>query len=165
MVETMRSGHRPPSQAAHRNSANHGRRSGGLDRTAALLQLYLLHCSACGVAVGFSRHPRCDRILRSQRTREIGICMALGAEARDVLEMVIGQGSLLVMVGIVWAWPFRCGDPARWLRSSTGFNPLDPIQLPLGPLDCWRGVALLASRQHPARRAIRVDPMVALRSE
>jgi putative ABC transport system permease protein len=99
----------------------------------------------------------------SQRTREIGIRMALGAQARDVLGMVIGQGSRLVMVGI--GLGLACSLVAtRALTSQLfGVQASDPITF-AGIAALLAGVALLAS-YIPARRATRVDPMVALRHE
>jgi ABC-type antimicrobial peptide transport system permease subunit len=99
----------------------------------------------------------------AQRTREIGVRMALGARAADVLRMMLGQGlrlaSLGVVVGIVLAL-----IAARGIAGILyGVSPSDGttflvVAFTLG------GVALLATYV-PARRATRVDPMVALRDE
>ena len=99
----------------------------------------------------------------SQRTREIGIRMALGAQARDVLEMVIGQGSLLVMVGIGLGLAISFVATRALASQLYGVQTSDPITF-AGTAGLLAGVALLAT-YIPARRAMRVDPMVALRSE
>ena len=99
----------------------------------------------------------------SQRTREIGIRMALGAERRDVLRMVVGQGLRLaligVAIGIAWALPLT-----RFLSSLLyGVTPTDPLTF-IAVSFILIAVAVLAC-YIPARRAANVDPMVALRYE
>jgi putative ABC transport system permease protein len=99
----------------------------------------------------------------SRRTREIGVRMALGAHGGDVLRMVVRQGAVLaaagIAVGLVGAFA-----ATRALRGMLyGIAPLDPATFVAVPL-ALAAVALLASYL-PARRAARVDPMVALRSE
>jgi putative ABC transport system permease protein len=98
-----------------------------------------------------------------QRTHEIGIRMALGAQRRQVLNLVLGQAALLAFGGVA----LGIGG-ALWLTrffSSMLYNvkPTDPVTLTCVSL-LLLGVALLASYL-PARRATRVDPMVALRYE
>jgi predicted permease len=98
-----------------------------------------------------------------RRTNEIGIRMALGAERRDIVWMVLKESLLLVAVGLV------IGVPAAWgaahLISSQlfGLNPSDPVTLSMAVV-LLTVVAALAG-YIPARKASRVDPLVALRYE
>ncbi|HET6229023.1 MAG TPA: ABC transporter permease [Longimicrobiaceae bacterium] len=99
----------------------------------------------------------------SQRSREIGIRMALGAQTRDVLRLVVGQGAGLAAIGIGLGMLGGAGV-ARILGSILyGVHAADPAAFLASPavLAC---VALLASWL-PARRATRVDPMTALRQD
>jgi putative ABC transport system permease protein len=99
----------------------------------------------------------------TQRTREIGIRMALGAQARDVLGMVVGQGSRLVMVGIGSGLAISLVATRVLTSQLYEIQPSDPVTF-AGIAGLLAVVALLAS-YIPARRATRVDPMVALRHE
>lgn len=98
-----------------------------------------------------------------ERTREIGIRMALGAEARNVLLMVLGQAGKMVMLGV--AAGVLCALALTRLMSSMlfGVSPTDPLTL-AGVAIVLTLVSLLAC-WIPARRATRVDPLVALRYE
>jgi predicted permease len=99
----------------------------------------------------------------SQRTREIGIRMALGARGGDIVRRVVGEGAVLAAAGVGLGMIGAFGA-ARLMRSALyGVQPVDPVAFLAIPL-LLAGVALLASWL-PARRAARVDPMVALRSE
>lgn len=98
-----------------------------------------------------------------QRTREMGIRMALGARPRDVLRLALGEGLKLAFIG---AGVGCCGALllARVVsRLFYGVSASDPLIF-LGVTAMLMSVALLACSL-PARRAARVDPMVALRSE
>ncbi len=99
----------------------------------------------------------------TQRTREIGIRMALGAERRNVLKMVLGQGAKLALVGVLiglgasWAL-------TRWIESLLfNVSATDPATFVIIALLLML-VASLACYL-PARRATKVDPMEALRCE
>lgn len=101
--------------------------------------------------------------LVAQRTREVGIRIAVGARPEDVMRMVVGQGAALAAAGV------GCGILAalaltRFLSGMVyGIATTDPVTF-AGIAGVLLGVAILASWA-PARRAVRVDPMVALREE
>jgi putative ABC transport system permease protein len=98
-----------------------------------------------------------------QRTREIGVRMALGAQRRAVLALVLGRGLKLAGAGIVLGL-IGAISSTQLLRSLLfGVGPTDPITFVVVPL-LLVVVALLACWL-PARRAAAVDPMEALRSE
>jgi len=99
----------------------------------------------------------------SQRVHEFGIRVALGAERRDLLQMVIRQGAKVALIGV----SVGVGGSLALTRFLSGLlygvKPTDPLTL-LGVTLFLTAVALLAS-YIPARRAMKVDPMVALRYE
>lgn len=99
----------------------------------------------------------------SQRTREIGIHMALGARARDVLLMVIRQGMSLVLIGVVLgvAGAFALTRTMRSLLFEVG--PTDSMTFVLVSL--LLAVVGFVACYVPARRATKVDPLIALRYE
>jgi ABC-type antimicrobial peptide transport system permease subunit len=98
-----------------------------------------------------------------QRTGELGIRMALGAQTRDVLWLVLGKGTVLVVIGAVLGG-FGAYGVSKLLISLIPSLPTgDPLILPLAAL-ALVAVALVAC-YIPARRATRVDPLVALKSE
>ena len=99
----------------------------------------------------------------AQRTREIGVRMALGADAGQVTRMVVRQGLTLALTGIVLGLAGAAAS-TRFLESWLyGVTPLDPRTFALSAAGMF-GVAALASYL-PARRAARIDPLITLRSE
>jgi ABC-type antimicrobial peptide transport system permease subunit len=101
--------------------------------------------------------------LVSQRTREIGIRMALGASKRDVVRLVLRQGAILTLVGLVLGLP-----PAVLLGQALSsllfdVSPIDPLVFTLAPAILILA-ATLASLL-PAVRATRITPLEALRNE
>ncbi len=128
------------------------------------LNLWLLALFA-GIALALSAAGLYGVIsyLVAQRTREIGMRMALGAQARDVIRLVMRQGSRLTLVGIAVG---AAGALAltRGLESLLdGVSAHDPLTF-LSIAILLAAVALFASWL-PARRAARVQPIVAIRNE
>jgi len=99
----------------------------------------------------------------SQRTQEIGIRLALGAQASDVLKLLVGQGLVLTAAGIVIGVVVAGALTRLMANLLFGLSPNDPLTFTLIAL-LLALVALLACWV-PARRATKVDPMVALRYE
>ena len=99
----------------------------------------------------------------SRRTNELGVRMALGADGGAILRMVLRDAAALVLLGLVIGVPAALAA-ARIIRSQLfGVGPADPLTL-LATCALLAAVALVAGFL-PARRAARVDPVVALRAE
>ena len=99
----------------------------------------------------------------SRRTPEIGVRMALGASRTDVITMVLREASQLAVIGAV-AGAAGAAILGRCVQSMLfGITPLDPIAI--GAAIAMTLTAALAAGWLPARRAARLDPMVALRHE
>ena len=99
----------------------------------------------------------------SQRTHEIGIRMALGAESRNVLRMILRQGALIVAVGLGLGVALALVMARLVGKFLSGVSPFDPLTYACVSV-ALALVAMLAC-YIPARRATQVDPMVALRYE
>ncbi|MGA3079352.1 MAG: FtsX-like permease family protein, partial [Bryobacteraceae bacterium] len=99
----------------------------------------------------------------AQRTNEIGIRMALGAERGAVVRMVLRETAVLIAIGLAAGVPASLAC-ARLIQSKLfGLKPADPVTLG-GAVGIMIAVAI-ASGYLPARRASRVDPLIALRYE
>ncbi|MBD0318935.1 MAG: FtsX-like permease family protein, partial [Gemmatimonadetes bacterium] len=99
----------------------------------------------------------------AQRTHEIGVRMALGARPDEVRAMVVGGGVRLAGVGVAFGVAIALAGSRLITTLLYGVSAADPLTY-LGVAALLAGVTLLATWL-PARRASRVDPMVALRSE
>jgi putative ABC transport system permease protein len=99
----------------------------------------------------------------SQRTREIGIRMAIGARGEQISALVVREGMAWVLAGAAVGLPAALLATLAMQKAVPGVRPFNPWVLG-GTLTVLGAVSLLASYL-PARRAARVDPIVALRCE
>jgi predicted permease len=99
----------------------------------------------------------------SQRTHEIGIRVALGAQRKQILAMILGQGCVVVGVGLSAGVLASLALSILVRKFLLGVSALDPITY-LG-VSAFLALIAMAACYVPARRAMRVDPMVALRHE
>jgi ABC-type antimicrobial peptide transport system permease subunit len=98
-----------------------------------------------------------------QRTREIGVRMALGATPANILAMFLSSGALLGCIGMGIGLPLSVAA-MRIFSHSLGLPHVDPVALTLGIASIVAAVSLFATWL-PARRAARVDPLLALRAD
>jgi ABC-type antimicrobial peptide transport system permease subunit len=101
--------------------------------------------------------------LVSQRTREIGVRVALGAQRSDVLRLILGDGARLTFLGAAIGLAASLGLTRLLAKMLFGVRASDPVTLIVVTV-ILSAVAFLAC-YIPALRATRVDPMVALRYE
>jgi len=99
----------------------------------------------------------------AQRTREIGIRIALGARSNDVLRLVVGQGAPLALIGIVLGMIGAFALTRLMASMIYGVSAVDPLTF--FAVAFLLAVVALTACYIPARRAMRVDPLVALRYE
>jgi ABC-type antimicrobial peptide transport system permease subunit len=99
----------------------------------------------------------------NKRTREIGIRIALGAPRNQVIRLVLLQGLKLVGAGIFVGLAAALGATRLMANSLYGVKPYDPISFAAGAI--LAAIVTLLASYVPARRATKVDPIVALRYE
>jgi predicted permease len=101
--------------------------------------------------------------LVTRRTRELGIRMALGAQAGNLRRFVLGRGLRLAVIGLAIGLPAAFGLSRLLRRVLFTVSPADPVVF-IGVAILLAGIAVLACWP-PARRAARIDPIISLRSE
>jgi ABC-type antimicrobial peptide transport system permease subunit len=98
-----------------------------------------------------------------QRTSEIGVRMAMGADRSHVMKMVLRTAFLQIGIGLLIGIPTAIGAGKLMNDQLFGVKPWDPVMLALAAL--MLGLAALLATAVPARRAAGVEPMTALRNE
>ncbi len=99
----------------------------------------------------------------TQRTREFGIRMALGAERGEVLGLVLRRGLAISMAGIAVGLAGAAALSRGLATLLFGVQPLDPMTFAVAPL--LLALVALAAAAMPALRAVRISPAIALRDE
>jgi predicted permease len=99
----------------------------------------------------------------AERTREIGVRLALGSTPAGVLRLVMGQGARLGAIGLGIGLIGALGVARAMAGLLYGLSPSDPVTFVLVPLTL--GAVVLVATYLPARRAVKLDPVAALRSE
>ncbi len=97
------------------------------------------------------------------RTRDIGLRIALGAERRDILRLVMGEGILLCAVSLALGLPAALTISRLLTKQLCGVTPYDPVTFVV--VAALLAVTALTASYLPARRATRIDPMEILRHE
>jgi ABC-type antimicrobial peptide transport system permease subunit len=99
----------------------------------------------------------------AQRTNEIGLRMALGAQPRDVLRLIMGESLRVMLIGITVGALGAFGASRLIQEMLFGVTPADPLTFALA---AWLMVSVgLVAALFPAYRALKTDPMIALRAD
>jgi ABC-type antimicrobial peptide transport system permease subunit len=99
----------------------------------------------------------------AQRTRELGVRIALGATQRDVLGLILGHGARLALAGVAIGVAAALGLARVVASLLHGVGPTDPATFIA--VSVTLAAVAVAACYMPARRATRVDPLVAMRAE
>jgi ABC-type antimicrobial peptide transport system permease subunit len=99
----------------------------------------------------------------TQRTQELGVRIALGAQAKDIMKMVVGQGMKLALIGTAFGLLASFAVTRLMKELLFGVGAADPLTF--GLIALLLVLTTLLASYIPARRATKVDPIIALRSE